>query len=98
MATSQLDRPVTQLDQELQEFFIDRQARNLTPKTLHWYTHNLTLFADYTVQHGIKATVEITPRHIRRFLIYLSDHNYNAGGVYAVFGALRAYLRQGAPV
>ena len=87
------DRPVTQLEQELQEFFIDRQARNLTSKTLHWYTHNLTLFAEYTVKHGIKTTVDITPRHIRRFLIYLSEHNYNAGGVYAVFGALRAYLR-----
>lgn len=71
MATLHKDRPVTQLDQELQEFFIDRRARNLTPKTLHWYTYNLTAFAEYTVKHGIKTTVDITPRHIRRFLIYL---------------------------
>lgn len=71
MATSTDERPATQLEHELQEFFIDRQARNLTPKTLHWYTYNLTTFAEYRIKHGIAATVDVTPRHIRRFLIYL---------------------------
>lgn len=93
MATLSKERPATQIERELQEFFIDRQARNLTPKTLHWYTYNLTTFASYSIEHGIKATIDITPRHIRRFLIYLSQQNYNDGGVYAIFGALRAYLR-----
>ncbi len=93
MSTPQAERPVTQLERELQEFFIDRQARNLTPKTLHWYTHNLTLFAEYAIAQGIEATIDIKPRQIRRFLIHLSEQHFNDGGVYAVFGALRAYLR-----
>ena len=93
MPTSQGNHPATQLERELQEFYIDRQARNLTPKTLHWYTYNLNTFAAYAIEQGTTATIDVTPRLIRRFLIYLSNHNYNAGGVYAVFGALRAYLR-----
>ncbi|MBX3012356.1 MAG: tyrosine-type recombinase/integrase [Caldilineaceae bacterium] len=93
MSTASIEHPATQLERELQEFLIDRRARNLTPKTLHWYTHNLTHFADYAIAQGIEETVAIKPRHIRRFLISLAEEGYNDGGVYAVFGALRAYLR-----
>lgn len=93
MLGSGKDRPVSQIQREIDEFLIDRQARNLTPKSLHYYTYNLTTFADYSIDHGITATIDLTPRHVRKFLIYLSQQKYNDGGVYAVFGALRTYLR-----
>jgi hypothetical protein len=37
------------LDSELLEFGIDRQARNLTPKTLLWYDQSLALWRAFCV-------------------------------------------------
>ena len=92
MSQPQNNQPASQLFQDIEEFLIDRQARNLSAKTLSWYSHSLKLFTDYSAGHGIKATTAITPQHIRRFLIYLQK-DHNEGGVHNIFGALRSYLR-----
>lgn len=95
MATSPKNTPVSQtpLDLELREFLIDRQARNLTRKTLQWYEHSLNIFAEFLKAQGIDATITISAGHVRRFLLYLTERGHNAGGVANIFGAVKAYLR-----
>lgn len=73
--------PATPHIQDLQEFFLDRQARNLAPKTLLWYSHALTHWITYATEQGITHTDRITPSSIRRFLVTLAEQGHNAGGV-----------------
>jgi site-specific recombinase XerD len=78
--------------QDLQEFYLDRQARNLAPKTLLWYTHALTHWHTYATTQGITYTERITPSHIRRFLVTLAEQGHNAGGVANIYGAVKAFI------
>ena len=78
--------------QDLQEFYLDRQARNLAPKTLLWYTHALTHWQTYATEQGITHTDRITPSHVRRFLVRLTEQGHNAGGVANIYGAVKAFI------
>lgn len=84
--------PLT-LKSEIDEFLIDRQARNLSPRTVQWYTHSLNIWAEYTIGLGIHATQAVNPTSLRRFLLYLNERGHNPGGVNNIFGAVKAYLR-----
>lgn len=84
-----LDYPATAHEHDLAEFILDRQARNLTPKTLLWYTHSLGVWVRYS---NLQATQDITPGLLRRFLLHLAEQGHNAGGVANIFGALKAFL------
>lgn len=92
MVTFTKKQPATILDNELQEFLIDRQARNLSPKTLLWYRDSLTLWRDFVVSHGMQATASVDSGAIRRFLLYLAERGHNAGGVANIYGAVKAYF------
>lgn len=72
------DRPPT-LDLELQDFVLDRQVRNLSKKTIAWYRHSLEIWRTPMVGHGISTTTEVTPGHMRRFLLSLTDRGHNPG-------------------
>lgn len=92
MAKKPAKPTVTQLDRDIQEFNLDRQARNLSKNTLNWYTHSLTLFRNHFVNLGIVDTKQIEATHIRRFLVALQKDGHNEGGIYNIFGAVRAFL------
>jgi len=81
------------LDCELREFLIDRQARNLTPKTLSWYRQSLDIWRAFLRSEDIQATADVTASTVRRFLLDLAAHGHNAGGVVNIFGAVKAFLR-----
>lgn len=86
-----VSRPI--LERDLLEFDIDRRARNLTPKTLKWYSQSLAVFSDYARQEGISDTLDITPGILRRFVLHLQERGHNAGGVKNIFGAVKAFLK-----
>jgi integrase/recombinase XerD len=79
------------IDREIEAFLIDRQARGLSPRTIHYYRQKLGLFHDYLEASEIKSIDDITPRLIRRFLVDLAA-SHNAGGVHGIYRALRAWL------
>ena len=87
------DATVTQLDRDIQEFYLDRQARNLSKNSLRWYTQGLTHLRNYFVNLGITDTRQIEATHIRRWLVALQNENRNEGGVYSIFGAVRTFFR-----
>ena len=84
--------PATPHEYDLREFVLDRQARNLTPKTLLWYSHSLDIWHAFARASQIQTTEELTPSIVRRFLLHLADAGHNAGGVANIFGALKAFL------
>jgi site-specific recombinase XerD len=81
------------LDLEIQDFLLDRQSRNLTPKTLQWYRYGLDIWRAFAVAESLSTTEDVTAAHVRRYLVHLAEDGHNPGGVIHIFGALKAYLR-----
>jgi site-specific recombinase XerD len=92
MARKTDKQPVTQLDRDITAFLFDREARNLSKKTLLWYSHSLKLWRNYNVDQGLESTTALEPIHLRGFLVYLTQTGHNEGGVHTIFGAVRGYL------
>jgi len=80
------------LDSDLQEFAIDRRARNLSRKTLLWYSQSLATFRDFCVPDGIHETAEISPSTLRRFILTLVEKHHNPGGIKNIYSAVKAFI------
>ncbi len=83
--------PLT-LHDDIEDFILDRRARNLSPATVRFYMDRLSRFVEYLESEGITTTAAITPAVLRAYLLELSE-TCNAGGVAANFRAVRAFLR-----
>ncbi len=77
---------VSPIHHEIDEFHIDRESRNLTPKSIAWYEQSLSILKTYLTEQGITATRDITASNIRLFLIYLKDRGHNSGGRANIYG------------
>jgi len=80
------------IDADLGEFPIDRQSRNLTPKTILWYRQSLDIFRAFLPSLGVIDTAQITPSVLRRFLLSLQESGHNPGGIKNIYGAVKAFL------
>ena len=86
--------PLTrQLDAELQDFLFDRQARNLSPRTVDYYARSLTVWRDFLLTQAVTTTENITPAHVRRYLVMLAEKGHSPGGIVTLYTALRVFLR-----
>lgn len=84
--------PKTDLDFDTQEFLIDRQSRQLSPKTLLWYRQSLDTFIEFLQAQRITFLSNVNLGELRRFILWLSEREHNPGGVRNIFGAVRALL------
>ena len=90
MASKGTDMPVTFLN--LEGFLMDREAANLSPRTLRFYEQKVSRFLSHLATQGVTAVENISPNHIRSFLVTLhSDHS--PGGVHAYYRAIKAFCR-----
>lgn len=48
-------------------FFLDREAQNLAPKTIHTYRDRLTSFTRWCNDHGVTLLGDLTSTHIRTY-------------------------------
>jgi site-specific recombinase XerD len=94
MPTADKNHPVNQsaLTRELEEFILDRRARNVTPRTVQWYQYNLATWSDFLSAQGIQTTHAVTPALLRRFLLELADKQHNAGGIFNIFSSVKAFI------
>ena len=76
----------------LREFLLDRQARNVATRSIEFYRLKLQRFLDFLERSGIQQPDQITPTHIRQFLVSLQDTMHTPGGQHAHFRAIRAFL------
>ena len=96
MSVSRPDQPLRLLPSlplklEIQSFTTDCRARGLCPKTLHIYTTDLRGLQDWI---QCQDMADITPDHLRGYLIHLQDMGHNAGGVHQAFRVLRTFFRR----
>lgn len=73
-------------------FIVDRQAQNLSKRTIDYYQEKLRGFLDYCEAQQVKQITDITPVVLRQYLLFLEENGHNPGGVHAYYRAVRAYL------
>ena len=86
-----LDAGASMLSAEVQAFLVDRVARGLSGRTVDWYLQKLSAFASFAAQERITSVVDLTPSHIRSYLLALA-RDHTPGGVHGFYRALRALV------
>lgn len=71
---------------------IDRQAGELSKKSLKFYKQFLKFFIQHCDANSLKQIGEVTPDFLRRYLLGFSE-THNPGGVHAAYRTLRAFFR-----
>jgi integrase/recombinase XerD len=79
------------IQQDIDGFLIDRQARGLSRRTVEWYSEQLYPFARHLASQGLAEVEAITPGLLRRYFLDLS-RTHNEGGVHGRYRAIRAFL------
>lgn len=77
----------------ISDFLLDRQARNQTPATLAWYQRCVAKWRDFLMTQNVTQIEEVTPAHVRRFLVHLAESGHSQGGIVTLFTGVKAFLR-----
>jgi len=86
--TNNLDHTIKN---EIIAFIIDRQARQLSLRTIEFYQSNLYALNKYLKTQHIATMDAITPTIIRQYFIHLQE-TCNPGGIHAHYRAIKAFL------
>jgi integrase/recombinase XerC len=76
----------------LRDFILDVRAANRSEATIGFYEGKLKPFLAYLEEQGVTEPAQITPRHLRSFLVHLGESR-ESGGVHAYWRAMRAFVR-----
>ena len=91
------DKPENQQTLEIAEWMssslLDREAGNLSPRTISFYSDKLTKFLDYCSVENIGDVEEITPNKLRHFLLWLEREGHNPGGVHCFYRSVKTFVR-----
>jgi integrase/recombinase XerD len=79
------------ISNELIAFLVDRQARQLSPRTIQFYEDELHWFLKFCQSENDSTMEVIDAPLIRNYLIHLS-YRRNKGGIHAAFRAIKAFL------
>ncbi len=75
-----------------ESFFLDRQARRCSPDTLIWYRKYVGALVTWLNAHAITRPEDITPSHLRAFLVELHGKGLSPHSVHHHASAARAFL------
>lgn len=75
-----------------ESFLIDRQAGELSKRTIKFYRQYLKSLIAYCDANSMKLIREITPDFLRRYFLAFAE-NHNPGGVHASYRTIRAFFR-----
>lgn len=92
MAPLKPGSPSDTLADELAAFLVDRQAQRLSPRTITFYRQELGYFAKYLRSVEIHSAQQVTPDHIRQWLLKLGETR-NPGGLHCNYRPVKTFLR-----
>jgi len=75
----------------LDSFYLDAEARRLTPKTLRYYKQQLRPFLEVVKEQGIREPEGITAYHIRSYLVSLEKRGLSSASQHSAARAIRAF-------
>lgn len=76
----------------LEAFLLDRRVRQVSSGTIRFYSQKLRRFIDWCAKEDITTVNQLSPNHLRLFLVSLEDSGNNAGGRHAYYRSVRAFL------
>lgn len=78
----------------LDAFLLDCRVRHLSPGTVIFYRQKIRVFINWCNQEDINISTvwQLSPNHIRLFLVFLEERGNNAGGVHAFYRAVKTFL------
>jgi len=85
-------QPASDIQQAGDLFLLDCRARRLSPGTLDSYTRRMRSFQAWFVEQNITRLVDLTPHHIRGYLVHLQDRGLDDDTVITEYRVLRAWL------
>lgn len=97
-ATTKAKKTSNKIDTEadlliwIQNFLIDRKAQGLSPGTMRFYEMKLATFASFCRARQVDQITQITPDHIREYMIFLQETGHNPGGKHAFYRVIRTFL------
>ncbi|MCB0187691.1 MAG: tyrosine-type recombinase/integrase [Caldilineaceae bacterium] len=74
-------------------FQLDQRARQLSPRTIEFYDWKLPQFFEWCESENVLTFTELTPTHIKTYLIYQSDNGLSDYTVRGSAMAIRAFCR-----
>lgn len=83
---------VSPLDSSYHAFILSRQAMRCTPKTLAHYTYTLSAFIDWLKAQGVRDVADITPTHVRAYLVHLQTRGLKDTTQHAHARGIRTWL------
>ena len=81
------------LDRWAEAFLTAKRAEGVSHKTTIAYTESLKTFLDWADNRNVTRVEELTPAHIREFMLYLEEQHHNSGGQHGFYRVLKTYLR-----
>ena len=76
----------------LDAFIVDRRARNVSAGSIQFYKQKLKLFVWWCQLQELEQITDITPHHLRLFLLYLEETGHNPGGRHAFYRTMKTLL------
>jgi integrase/recombinase XerC len=83
----------SELGGAIDAFLVDCQARALSARTVALYREKLRAVERFAQAHNLSALQDLTPDWLRRFLVQLTEHGHNPGGVHVHYRTVRTFLR-----
>ena len=75
-----------------QSFYLSREAERCTPATLRWYKQYITALVDYLHAHKVTDVKDVTPDHLRAFLVFLQRRNLSDTSIHHHASAARTFF------
>jgi len=83
----------TDFARDVAAFVVDRQARGLSVRSIKYYRDELRYLTAYLEGRGVRDLHDVTADHLRRYLLHLSEHGRNPGGVHCAYRVAKTFLR-----
>jgi site-specific recombinase XerD len=77
----------------LDAFLISREAMRVNSTTLDWYRSRLGRFLDFLAQQRVTRPEDITPHHVRLFLVSLERRQLSDWYIHGHARAIKTFLR-----
>lgn len=80
------------LQQALDHFMLDAQAKRLAASTLIYYRARLTLFFGWCEGQQLSRVADVTTQDLRRFFVYLQEQGYSSHYQHGIARAVRRFF------
>ncbi len=82
----------TQLQLSVDSFYLDREASGCTAATMIWYNKYVGALVDYLSERGVTELGQITPTHLRAWLVSLQGRELSGRTIHHHASTARAFL------